>query len=85
MQAITTKYIGPSNTKGARIKATCGGQSLTLGYRHDLSGSGVHAVAAMALARKLGFDKSPSWTWGEIDGGYVFVRSLTEQYAIEFA
>jgi len=35
MTAIQTKYIGPTDHKGARIKAwSVGGRSVTIGYPH---------------------------------------------------
>ena len=36
MQAIQTKYIGPTNTKGARIKAFCAAGSITIPYNYEL-------------------------------------------------
>lgn len=62
-QAIITKYLGPTNTKGGRIKATTGSgkNSLTIGYPHEASNP--HALAAMALAQKLG------WTGALVEGG----------------
>jgi len=53
MQAIQTKYLCPTDTKGARIKATCAAGSLTIPYPHELSGQAVHRKAAEALAAKL--------------------------------
>ena len=82
MQAITTKYIGPSNTKGARIKATCDAGSITVSYPHELSGQDVHAFAAMALVRKLGWDEANGykgqWFGGALpsQAGYVFVQAV---------
>lgn len=76
MQAIHTKYFGPTNVRGSRIKATCSAGSLTIDYPHELSGQAVHRKAAEALAAKL------SWTgehYGPLlggclpDGSYCFV------------
>jgi hypothetical protein len=74
MQAILTKYIGATNTKGSRIKATCDAGSVTISYPHELSGDAVYRAAADALCKKLG------WAHGELacgglpnNGGYVFV------------
>lgn len=53
--AITTKYIGPSNVLGSRIKATCQAGSVTIPYPHGLSVQEGHAKAAEALARKWGW------------------------------
>ena len=39
MTAILTKYLGPTDHKGARIKAwSVGGRSVTIPYPHELSG-----------------------------------------------
>lgn len=35
---IKTKFIGPTNYRGARIKATCQAGSITIPYSYDLSG-----------------------------------------------
>ncbi|MGZ8888002.1 MAG: hypothetical protein ACXW1D_00420 [Halobacteriota archaeon] len=77
MQAIHTKYFGPTNSKGSRIKATCDAGSVTIPYPHELSGMDCYKAAADALVKKLG------WTdayYGELvggglpnNGGYVFV------------
>lgn len=53
MQAIITKYLGPTNTKGERIKASCEAGSVTISYRHDLDQLQAHAAAAKALCLKL--------------------------------
>ena len=49
-QAIVTKYLGPTNTKGSRIKATCYGGSLTVSYNHSLTDEENHILAAYELA-----------------------------------
>ena len=72
MQAIQTKYFGPSNVRGSRIKATCAAGSITIPYPYELSGQAVHRKAAEALAAKLGWN-------GQLlggclpDGSYCFV------------
>lgn len=53
MQAIVTKYIGPSNVKGARIKASCERGSIIISYPYELSGDAVHIAAADALVAKF--------------------------------
>lgn len=57
MQAIQTRYLSPTNTKGGRIKATAAAGSITIGYPHQLSGQACHRAAAEALIKKLGWDK----------------------------
>ena len=56
MQAITTKYIGPTNSRGARVKATCDAGTITISWDHALNTEGNHDAAALALVRKLGWD-----------------------------
>ena len=62
MIAIHTKYIGPSNTRGARIKAyTAGwgdvkGFTATVSYNHALDGVNVHFEAVKALVEKNKLD-----------------------------
>lgn len=53
MQAIQTKYIGPTDTKDSRIKAWCDAGSITIGYPHELSGQACHRAAAESLVQKL--------------------------------
>ena len=81
MQAIETKYLGPTDYRGSRIKAyTESGHSLTVAYPHERNqGADAHSVAALALAKKLG------WAGDLIAGGtttgYVFVFAHSERYA----
>lgn len=66
MQAITTKYIGPTNVRGSRIKATAQAGSITLNWDHSLNPDQNHCAAAKALANKLGW-----WNYGTWHGGYT--------------
>lgn len=60
MIAIHTKYISPTNHRGARIKAytaDCGdrkGFSVTISYPHELSYEACHFQAVKALVLKFG-------------------------------
>jgi hypothetical protein len=62
MIAIHTKYIGPTNTRGSRIKAfTAGSGSIkgfevTIPYPYELSGEQVHFAAVKALVKKHGLE-----------------------------
>lgn len=72
MKAIETHYIGPTNTKGARIVASDGyGNRVTISYPYELSGEAVHHKAAVALCEKM------KWGGDIIGGatkrGYCFV------------
>jgi len=61
-QSILTKYISPTNTRGARIKAVQSGwsdkkecASVTIPYPFELNTDQAHALAAKKLAEKLGW------------------------------
>lgn len=65
MQSIETKYLGPTNHRGSRIKArSSGGHSVTISIDHALSTEQNHHRAAVALARKLG------WKGKMVAGGH---------------
>jgi hypothetical protein len=76
-QAIETKYIGPSNVRGARIKASAQAGSVYVPYDHSLNTDDNHAKAAQALADKWG------WEGDMVQGGspsgkgdvFVFVET----------
>ncbi|MHB1952106.1 MAG: hypothetical protein ACYCOU_00035 [Sulfobacillus sp.] len=71
MQAITTKYIGPTNARGSRIRAFCESGSITIAWNHVLDREANYRAAAIALCERLG------WTGDLIAGstktGYIFV------------
>ena len=76
MKAISTKYIGPTNTKGARIKAYAeGGNSVTISYPHELSTEKAHLEAALCLRDKMNWNDSGKLIGGGTADGYVFVFS----------
>lgn len=79
MLGITTKYICPSNTRGARIKATIWNwaknkqESVTISYPHHLSDELVHFEAVKALAKKLDLQVSlDNMRFGGLENGYCF-------------
>lgn len=80
MQAIQTRFICPTNTKGTRIKAWCAAGSITIPYPYDLSGQACHRRAAEALASKLGWVKEKAKSYGDgllggclPNGDYCFI------------
>lgn len=75
-QAITTKYLGPTNTKCARVKATCQGATKTLNWDHELDPGANHEKAAKALAHDLNWDVNCELVAGAAVEGYVFVLVL---------
>jgi len=78
MQAITVKYLGPTNTQGSRFKATHPGKakSVTLPRDYALSAAENEWQAAKALIIELGWDENVSeWVRGTVNerGNAVFV------------
>lgn len=71
-QAIQTKFIAPTNARGARIKAAADAGSVIVSWDYSLGVTDNHHKAAMALADKL--DWAGNWVGGSLPGaGYVFV------------
>ena len=52
-QAIVTKYIPASNTRGSRIKAMAERDSISVPYPHEINSGDVHAYAAQKLCEKF--------------------------------
>ena len=88
MQAITTRYLSPTNFRGARVKATAGTyrESVTVPYSY---GDGLdqmvwgdqdaHAAAALLLARTLGWPGR--LVCGEVKAGHkVWVYVLPDKH-----
>lgn len=53
MQAILTKYLGATDTKGSRVKAICAAGSVTRAWDSALSVEDNHRAAACALVHEL--------------------------------
>ena len=74
MQAIRTRYYGPTNTRGSRITASCEAGRLTVPYDHALDLDDNHKAAADALTAKLGWTRwryvggcfQHDWYWAPI-------------------
>lgn len=74
-QAIQTKYLGPTNYRGARVKASAEAGSVTLSWDHALNVDRNHMAAAQALATKL--ESSGLWVGGALPGpGYAYVNTI---------
>jgi hypothetical protein len=67
MQAITTKFLPPTNVRGSRVKATAQAGSVTLHWDHALNPEGNHRAAAMAFVRKFKWDGE--WIGGGLHNG----------------
>lgn len=77
-QAITTKFLGPTNARGSRVKASCDAGSITVSWEYALNSEDNHKAAARALIAKLGWDDGRGeWFGGSDSGaGYVFVNAV---------
>lgn len=83
MLAIQTKFIGPTNNRGSRVKAAVmepltdsfgnKRRQLTMFWEHARDCEANHRQAALTLIKKLGWEES-AWHVGGTDDGYVFVR-----------
>lgn len=79
MQAIQTRWLGPTNFRGSRVKATCEAGSVTLGWDYGAgndSGLGDvmanHDRAARAMIERMGWHGA--WVRGCLpSGGFVYV------------
>ena len=52
-QTIITRFLGPTNHRGSRIKATAWRASVTVQYPRELDAGRAHRAAAEALCEKL--------------------------------
>lgn len=77
-----TKYLGATNSRGARIKATSGsGLTLTISWDYALDVERNHVAAALALAKKLNWHGT--WVGGGMKEGYAFVTYIEgDQYEV---
>lgn len=75
-QAITTKYLGPTNYRSARVKATCQAGSLITTWNHALNVNDNHDIAVHNLANKLGW--TGLWIGGALPKGDGNCYVLTE-------
>ena len=75
VQAIETRYLGPTNTKGGRIRARAWAGAITVPYDPALSSEDNHRAAAMALEAKYGWAPCEHWATGcnAKGDGYVHI------------
>ena len=79
-QAIATSFHGPTDTRGARVKATCDAGTIYVGWDYALGITENHAAAAKALATKLGW--TGAFVVGSVKGGgHVFVLASADTTA----
>jgi hypothetical protein len=60
-QTIIARFLGPTNHRGSRIKATAWRASVTVPYDYALSQSANHYAAAEALCLKLSAGEPGFW------------------------
>lgn len=72
MQAIQTRYKGPTVSQGSRVVARCEGGHITVPYDHGLDTLGNHEAAALALCKLLDW-AAPSGCGRLPDGSYAHV------------
>lgn len=81
-QAIVTKYHGPGNVRGSRVKATAAAGSVILGWDDRLNVEENHKAAAKVLAEKFGW--RGCWVGGAMPGaGYVFAMTFDREWTPE--
>lgn len=69
--AIVTKYFGPTDHKGTRVRAKADAGSIWWSWDHALNAEDNHTGAAAALATKLNW--GGEWVGGAMaGGGYCF-------------
>lgn len=74
MQAIQTRYAGPTNHRGARIVARCDARRAVYSWDHSLNVPDNHAMAARSLAHELGWLDGHRIESGSLpDGSYAHV------------
>ncbi len=75
-QAILTKYLGPTATRGARVKAWCFGGQRIVTWDYSMSSEANHHYASEQLGLKLNWREFSTRMCGALpDGsGYCFVQ-----------
>lgn len=76
LQAIETRYLGPGNVRGGRVKAVAAAATLTLGWDDALNPEENHRAAAVALCAKIGWEGKLAH--GVLESGhnvFVFVEA----------
>ena len=78
MIAILTKFIGPTNYRGARVKAfTTSGHRIIVPWDHSQNVEENHDAAALALCRKMGWGGKLVRGGTEVGYAYAFLREWT--------
>jgi hypothetical protein len=79
-QAIQTKFLGPTNSRGSRVKAFASAGSLVMGWDHRLNPEQNHRAAAEIFANRMNW--IGSYAAGTLpNGDMVFVLVEEGTYA----
>lgn len=77
MRAISTRYAGPTDTRGSRIIATDGnGHRLSVGYDDARNSVDNHRTAAQALSDRLPPEAPGTWHWRSYTHGDAVIWVL---------
>lgn len=80
MQAISVKYHGPTNTKGARMVARCDAGRVTVPWDYGVSVERNAVAACEALLAKLGWEGT--YHGGVLpDGSWAFCTDAGDAWA----
>lgn len=84
MQTINTKFLGPTNYRGSRVKASCEAGSIIVSWDYGLDSDENHMDAANQLREKLGWDQDcyADMVGGHTKTGMVFVFN-TDHYKLD--
>ena len=81
MQAITTRYLPPTNHKGSRIVAECAARRMYVAWDYALNVDDNHAAACRALAAASQWTER-GWVGGVVKSGdFVWVRVTGRPHA----
>lgn len=71
-QAISTRYLGPTNSRGARVVASAEAGRKIYSWDYALDAYANHAAAALQFAQEWGWDGE--YVGGGTADGYCFCR-----------
>jgi hypothetical protein len=76
-QAIQTKFCGPTNARGSRVKVWCMARSKYFPWDHEKNPCENHHAAAIALALELKWNTEGHGFGALPGGGYALVFPTT--------
>jgi hypothetical protein len=80
MLAITSKYHGPTDTRGSKVRATGFRGTVTVPYDSALDSEANHRAAVVALCEKLGWDADRFFGGAMVDGRWAWVPVFTYEW-----